>query len=49
VEISSASIEAYHVECIGHQREGVDSKADTQLKQKEDGVEDEHHLDARRL
>ena len=34
---------------IGHERQGVDGKSNTQLEQEEHDVDDEHHLDARRL
>lgn len=34
---------------IGHQGERVHSKAGAQLNAKEDDVDGEHHLDARRL
>jgi hypothetical protein len=40
---------SHHVEGISHERERVDSKPDTQLEQEEHEVDDEHHLDARRL
>ena len=40
---------SHHVERIGHERQGVDGKPNTQLEQEEHDVDDEHHLDARRL
>ena len=40
---------SHHVEGIGHQRQGMDGEANAQLEQEEDGVEGQHHLDARRL
>lgn len=38
-----------HVKGIGHQSERVHGKAGAQLNAKEDDVDGEHHLDARRL
>jgi hypothetical protein len=38
---------SHHVEGVGHQGQGVDSKANAQLKEEEHQVDDEHHLDAR--
>jgi len=39
----------YHVKGIGHQGERVHGKTGAQLNAEEDDVDDEHHLDARRL